>query len=269
MTSFPHTWQDNYAIFKVLFQRDLKVLKTKILGELIDCIILSSIQVTTFGYFFPLMGLPSEMIAPLYLSMSIVNIGFFQGFAFSTIILEMLPDQGPSMIQYHLTLPISRSWLFAEYILYFMLETTILTLPLVGFGIILVPGMLATIQGSWLAFCLVYILSLLFMGLLFLMLPLWYDYDWFRQNLWARRLTWMLNISTMFFTLETLKKISPFFAKIVLISPLTYIAEGLRVSLLGGNTYLPLPICLAGICTAIIITSLLLKTAIIRRLDPV
>lgn len=268
-TSVSHTWRHNCAIFGALLRRDLKVLKGKFFGCIIDGFIILGLQVLTFGYLFPLLDLPREQIAPLYLGMSVIALNFFQGYSFSTLIMHMLPQNGPSMFEYHLILPLPKRWLFAEYVLSFMIEAFLVTLPLITIGFLVLHDAFATMQGSFMLFFSVYLLALLFLGLLFLLLPIHYDPQWFWGNIWPRRLSPLFNISAIFFTWKSVYAFSPVMAGLFLCNPFTYFAEGLRVALLGGDDYLSVPLCVGMLLFACLCCVFMLKNGIKKRLDPV
>lgn len=264
-----HTWQQHLNIFWALIRRDLKVFRFKLKDLLIDSLILLVIQVLNFGYFYPFLGMPENYIAPLFIGTALVEFLFHQGFMFSESIAYMIPRRGTSLMEYHLTLPLPKCWLFASYIVSFMIEKIAATLPLIILGVYILDKPFAQAEGSWFIFGLVYLLSVFFFGLFFLTIAFMYDYDWFRINVWSRRLSFFFNLSAMYLLWHVVYKTSTFFGILFLFNPFTHVTEALRASLLGGSTYIPLSISVPSVIVAMVICCILLNKKIYIQLDPV
>jgi hypothetical protein len=258
-----------FLIMRALLHRDLMALRIKLPGLLLDSLILLCIQVLNFGYFYPFLGLPTDYIAPLFIGTGIVEFLFQSGFAFSDELMEKIPHKHTTIMEYHLTLPLPKWFLFAEYLVYFMIEKIIITLPLILGGIYLLGDRFANATGNGLVFGLMYLLVVFFVGIFFMTMAFMYEYEWFKDNVWSRRLSWFFNFSAIYLLWHVVKNISPFFGIILLCNPFTHAAEGLRSALLGGPLYLPLSITVPTLCIASLICVRLLKSAIIKRLDPV
>ena len=261
-----HTY---FLIMRALLHRDLMALRIKLPGLLIDSFILLGIQVLNFGYFYPFLGLPTNYIAPLFIGTGIVEFLFQSGFAFADELMEKIPHKQTTVMEYHLTLPLPKWLLFTEYLIYFMIEKIIITLPLIVGGTYLLRDRFADATGSFVLFGLMYLLVVFFVGIFFMMLAFMYEYEWFKDNVWSRRLSWFFNFSAIYLLWHVVNGISPFFGTILLCNPFTHAAEGLRSALLGGSLYLPLSITVPALCIASLICIRLLKAAIIKRLDPV
>ena len=74
--------------------------------------------------------------------------------------------------------------------------------------------------------------------------------------------------SPAFFTFKKVITIIPTLAQLMLLNPLTYIVEGLRVALLGSGDYLPLTTCLMGILIGIMFMYVRLYYGFYKQLDP-
>jgi hypothetical protein len=260
----------NYMrVMRALLHRDLMALRIKLPGLLMDSGILLCIQVLNFGYFYPFLGLPTTYIAPLFIGTGIVEFLFQSGFAFSDELIEKIPHKHTTVMEYHLTLPLPKWLLFTEYLLYFMIEKILITLPLIIGGIYLLRDRFAHATGSFYMFALMYLLVVFFVGLFFMALAFMYEYDWFKDNVWSRRLSWFFNFSAIYLLWHVVNGISPVFGAILLCNPFTHAAEGLRSALLGDPIYLPLSMTVPVLCIANLICIKLLARAIINRLDPV
>lgn len=262
-------WKQHLGVFCALIRRDMKVFRFKLKDILIDSFILLVIQVLNFGFFYPFLGLPKSYIAPLFIGTSLVEFLFHQGFMFSEAIVYMIPRNGTSLMEYHLTLPLPKYWLLASYITSFMIEKLIATLPMIILGVYILEEPFSGAQGSWFVFGLVYLLSLFFFGLFFLTIAFMYDYEWFSINIWSRRLSWFSNMSAMYLLWHVVYKTAPFFGVLFLLNPFTHITEALRDSLLGGSTYLPMYVTIPSIMIASVISCFLLNKKIYIRIDPV
>jgi ABC-2 type transport system permease protein len=258
---------NNIAIFLALLTRDLKVLKRRLNNLIIDGLILVSVTVLIFGYLLPLLGMPTTLIAPIFLGNSLSFFLASLGYNFATrMVYDLKFDR---FIDYFLTLPLPKRWLFAYFITSFIIESSIVTLPLVTLGIVLLGKNFGPINGNFITFLAVYFLVLLFWALFFLGSSFTCSYQWFKSNMWARRIMPLFVLSSAFFTFKTITTFMPTMSTIMLCNPLTYVVEGLRAALLGGSDYLPLPTCLVGIFIAIILMSLRLHYGIHKQLDPV
>ena len=262
-----NTLHNNFAIFFALLARDMKVLRIRLRSLIIDSLILVAIAVLVFGNLLPMMGMSTTLIGPVFLGNSL---SFFLASLGYNWALRMAYDlKFDRFIDYFQTLPLPRSWLFAYYVLSFITEAAIVTLPMVTAGIIALGNNFGPINGSWLIFLCMYFLTLLFWGLFFLGSAFVYDYQWFRSNMWARRIMPLFALGPAFFTFKTISAIAPVASKLMLLNPATYIIEGLRVSLLGGADYLSLTVCLCGSLTAIIFMYIRLHYGIYKQLDPI
>lgn len=257
---------NNARIFYALIHRDMKVFGSKFKDAFIDGMCLVGLQVILYGYLFPVMGMKSNLIAPLYTSTIILmlfTIGFSQA-------LRMMFDiQFNRYIDFLIILPLPKPWLFATYIFSFMLETFLTTLPLITIGIMILGKQFPVGQIQWIPFFAFYIFSLLFSAVFFLTLALSFPYQWFMDNVWPRILSPLMCIGAIFFPWIGIYAFSPKIAYLALINPFTYIAEGIRTGLLNGDTYLPFIYCIPAVGFALLIMLIQLTRSIKNRLDPV
>jgi ABC-type polysaccharide/polyol phosphate export permease len=257
---------DNARIFCALIQRDMKVFGSKFKDAFIDGMCVVMLQVIMCGYLLPQMGMKPSLIAPLYIStfvLMLFTIGFSQS-------LRMVFDiKFNRYVDYLITLPLPKTWLFSTYIFSFMLETFLTTLPLITIGIFTLRQHFPLDQIQWLAFLAFYLLSLLFMSVFILALALSFSYQWYMDNIWPRILSPLLCIGAIFFTWHGINQFSPRMAQLTLFNPFTYIAEGIRTGLLGGSEYLPFTYCVPAVGLALVGAVLLLARGIKHRLDPV
>jgi ABC-type polysaccharide/polyol phosphate export permease len=79
----------------------------------------------------------------------------------------------------------------------------------------------------------------------------------------------MFLLGCTFFSWKQAYGFSPLFAKLFLLSPVTYTHEGMRAAMLGQNNYLPLWLCVTVILCWSAVLIFLLQRAIKQRLDPI
>jgi len=143
---------NSFYIFRALIIRDIYVLRHNIVNKIIDACIRLPIEVLNFGYFFPLLGMPQQLIAPLYLGMGFTLFLLFTGYSFSTTIMRLITPGNPTILDYELTLPIPKTLIFGKYILSYMIEASIVNLPLISIGIWILRDNFSAIEGSWITF---------------------------------------------------------------------------------------------------------------------
>lgn len=262
-----NTFSCNSRIFCALIARDLKVLKLRLYNLIIDGLILVSVNVLVFGYLLPLLGMSTNLIAPIFLGNSLSFFLASLGYSSATRLVYDLKFN--RFIDYFLTLPLPKRWLVGYLISSFIIETAIVTLPLITLGIIGLGKNFGPINGNFIAFTIIYFFVLLFWALFFLGSAFNCDFQWFKSNMWARRIIPLFIFGSAFFTFKTVETIMPMLSKIMLLNPLTYLIEGLRVSLLGGTDYLSLSTCIIGIFVGILLMSVRLYYGIHKSLDPV
>lgn len=254
------------SICFALISRYLKVFRAKLVDTLINSAILVSSQVLIFGYLFPLIGMPTSFIGPAYIG-SIVFFLIHFGFVFGLTLQFDL--EGDRLIDYQLTLPMPKKWLFLSYIISFVIETTVVIVPMLGAGILLLGNRFGELAVSPLLLILSFLAMITFTGTFFLGLAFYYSYAWFSLNIWPRRLSVIMAISATFYLWKELYRLKPTLSYIVLLSPFTHIAESLRASLLDPTRFLPYYVTLPTLLFFIIVSSACIAFASKKRLDPV
>lgn len=253
-----------------LVSRDLYVLKRSLVGDLIDGAILVTIQVLTYGYLLPQLGMPATLIAPLFVGSGLFFIIVTRGFAMAMRFAYKAPYEGYGLLNYYLTLPVSPWVMLMHYVVTFVIETALVTLPVFFVGLRFLPVPVVLSFGSWCLLLCVYAQALLFWALYYLATPFLYTFEWFRNNLWPRRLDPMNIFSSVFFPWGAVYKANTMVAYLLLISPSTYIIEGLRCALgVAITPTIPLSICMLVIMLCTLFCWWRLTQAIIKKLDPV
>ncbi len=256
----------NIHIFCALLHRDMLLLKQNLLGKVIDGFIMCFVIITATGYLLPALGMPQQMIAPMFVNI-FFNIFFMFGFSMSINFANEIKNKG--RVFYLSTLPTTRFWVFASYIANFMIEATIIVMPLLAIGLFVLRDRIILVAPNPLLFVLIYIASVVFFGTFMLLISIHYTFDWFLDNIWARRLTPMFNFGATFFLWKQAFVVLPWFAIITLFNPMVYICEGLRAGFIGGDAFINGWYSLIAIIGFTIATTLTLNVSIKKRLDPV
>lgn len=256
----------SFSTLLALTRRDLKVFLYELLGTFIDGMVIVVTEAVLFGYLMPLMGMPKTTIAPLYIG-TMMWVLFFLGE--NLAIHHVFDLKHNRFIDYQLSLPLGHQYLFAHYVLSFAIKTTIISLPLLYFGITLLGERFQIISFNSMGFIAIYLMSILFIALFFLYLSFAYSFTWFMDNVWPRILSPLWGFGCVFFVWRQAYDISPILGYFFLLNPLTYISEGMRSAIIGGPEFINVWICvgmLAIFCSATIYG---LRQGISHYLDPV
>ncbi len=257
---------NNISIFLVLLQRDLKALSKTLKSRLIDNLFILTVDVLLFGWMLPLLGMPAERIAPFFVSSIILQISILS----YTIAKNRNYDlRFARFIDYQLTLPISKKWLFAEKILYSVIEISTIIVPVFFLGLFALRNKFVIIHTNWIALVLIYFFSIFVLSLLYGYFAFAYSYQWFGNNLFIRRLSPMSTFSSGFVPWKVIYPVYPWLAWAALFSPLTYMGEGIRTAMIGGDAFLSLPLCFGMLSVFSLIIIPLFAWGVKTRLDPV
>lgn len=256
----------NLRIFWQLVKRDLHILKPRLKGKMVDGATVVASQVLLFGHLMPIIGMPKELIAPIFIG-TIIQLCLSIGHGLSMRLMFDLENN--RFIDYQVILPISKHWLFATYVINFMIELSLITLPLFSLGIIALGESFVMVEPHPILFSIIFLLSLALLGSLQLSFSFIYPFRWFFDNLWPRRLSPLFLLASVFFPWKLIWNLSPLLGALFLCNPFTYIAEGLRATLIGGPNFLPAFVCIPALIFFVIICCLIFNRGVTRRLDPV
>ena len=253
-------------VMKALIARDIRLLRAQLLNHLIDALLLSVSSALLFSYLYPLIGISSTQIAPLYIG-SMVGLLFNFGGNFATRIAYDLKFY--RRIDYYLTLPLSATALFATFIISFIIECALVTVPATLLGLSLLKAPMCWAQVNWLGFFIMYTLTYLFFGLSFAWLAYQYSFEWLMDNMWVRRASPLWYLSCTQFVWSQVYLSWPSLGYLFLINPLTYASEGMRSALLCSGPYIWWPWCALAMIGFNGIMAYLLACAVNKRLQPV
>jgi ABC-type multidrug transport system permease subunit len=256
----------SFRIFLVLVQHDIKLLSATLKSALLDSIAPLVTQTITFGYLFALLGMPKSMVAPIYLGSLLA---LFMQLGYSLAMRTGFDLTYNRFVDYHITLPVSKRWLFAAYMVNNMLEVLLISLPLISIGIAILHSQFDFSHANWIGVVIMYALTLAFFSSLFLALAYTAQLKWIMDNAWPRLLVPLWLFSSGLVIWKNTYAWNPSVAYVMLLSPFTYIAEGLRASMLGNENFIPWPYCALMLIIFIAINLFVLSLGIKKRLDPV
>jgi len=247
-------------------QRNLLDIRKRLYPLFIDGLVVLIADAFLISRIFPMFNINLDYLAPFFVSDTFILLLLLQGDTFcSRVRIDVLNNR---FIYYYLTLPIHWGWIFIMFGLTFMAELCVISLPFMIIGTYFFSTVVNNVSPHWGSFFLHYCASLLFIATFFLSVVFRYSHSWMESNLWPRRVLPMFTFGAINATWYQIYSFFPFLAYIGLLNPLTYLAEGFRVSLLSGQ-YLPLPISVGMLLASSIINIYFLRRGVMKRLDPV
>lgn len=258
-----------YSQLQVLYwliARNMKVLKKELPSLIFDSIFSLLLHLFLFIKIFPLFGISFEFIPSIFLGTAVLWVLFMQGDSYCLDISNDL--QGARVIDYHLTLPISKQLLLLSYAITYMLQTTIIALPSIVIGVYVLSLYAPNVLLTWTPFLMYFFVVEAFCALFFLSLAFRYSFLWLLTNLWARRLGPMFCFGAASAPWYYMVKKLPLMSCIALCNPATYIAEGLRSTMLTG-AFLPVSICCVALVVIAGISYVMLLSGIKAKLDAI
>lgn len=254
----------NMRITKALLLRDLYVFRSTMSTIIIDAAISLGTEIILSTKLLPLMGMPRELIAPLYIGGIFAKL-FFLAHSNSLRLLYEIKQKG--MLFYEVLLPLPKSWLFARSLIRFVIETLLILLPITIASIPLVGSDLGIGDPQWTLVIFFSIMSSLFFGALSTLLAHHYNFDWYMENIWPRRLSFLFMTSVLFTTWKKTALYIPWFGYLTLLNPTTYFVEGLRGALFDQKFYLSQSLCIVGTLLFCTITIICMHKSVTKRLD--
>lgn len=256
----------SYAIFWALIRKELYVLGKKLRDIIINSALNVTCNIIIFAYLFPLMGMSPALIAPMFVS---ILVFMMQNLSWSLVLPILFDLQTTRLIEFYVTLPMSKAMLLNTYIARVSLELFCATFPLAIVGMVLIGNAASIGITNLLSFLLFYILCAIWSACLFLLVGLRYPLTWFLEHSWPRRLSPLSLFSASQFPWKLAYAFNPWIGLAFLANPVTYMTEGLRAALLGSSDYIPLSICTSVLVASLCIIYHYLLRAFIKRIDPV
>jgi ABC-type polysaccharide/polyol phosphate export permease len=212
------------------------------------------------------MGLPQQDVGPIFVGSIVIMIVILGVVTAEHHVFDLA---GNRFIDYLQTLPLSLPFLFLSFVLTNIIRTALVGRPLFICGIFILGNKLVIAHTSWLPLLTITILSFLFISLFALCLVYYSNLRWYIDNIWPCILSPILTLGALLFTFSSIQKFSPPFALLFACNPLTYIAEGVRSTLIGGPQFINTYYCIAALIVSISLCVVVLIKNITSQLDPV
>lgn len=256
----------NVRIFSLLVRREIKGMQTQLFDMLINGCIIAISQAVLYGYFMPQVGMSQSMVPLMYMGtimMLFIDIGgerlFRDSFDLAT----------RRFIDYQLTLPISRFWLFASFAIAYCIELTLQAFIPTIVGALFIKNVFSLSHINFIALIAVHCASMFFCALLFLTLTYSFKVQWIIDNVWPRLFIPLMFLGAVYYPWAKVNAYSRVWGTLFLCNPFTYIVEGFRGAMMELPTVIPWWKCvgvLSGLC---ILLMIILQRSVKSMLDPV
>lgn len=230
----------NLAALKVLTHRNIKAMGSGYRDAVINSLAMALLWAISGKYLLPAVGLNPIIAGPMFIGALVFN---FNEVAFNRGIAFIFDTHGPRTLNFYMTLPFSAWYFLLAQVISLSLEIIALSLPALALGK-LVLGPLLTIQLATIpSFMVIYLLGVVFFASFTMALSLCSSLNWFLHSNFAQCMGPLAFLGCMDVPWSFINATFPTLRWLFVISPITYITEGLRRTLLGHNTF-PLWFCI-------------------------
>lgn len=232
-----------------LLQRDLYIFKQAYWHRLKMCLYWLLLTVFTTKMFMPAMGL--QNFGPFILISSVISYGFFITMQNAITLVEDIT--GNQAILYELSLPIAQWMIFFKFPLSNMIQSFVISLSLLPFGLLVLMDTNPFPDFSLIKFIIIFMCSSIFYGSFGLIFTSILKNMHSIDNIWLRIIFPMWYLGCWQFPWKTLYEISPTLAYLDLLNPLTLIIEAGRSATIDTAGSLPFgPSCIMILLYAMI-----------------
>lgn len=232
-------YKEQLSVIIELLHRDLYIFSKSFLHQLKIALYWILISVFIAKMFLPSMGL--ENFAPFMLISTTISYGIFVAIQNAMNLVEdITTDQA---IGYELTLPLHQWLIFFKIIISNALKAFLLSISLVPCGLMILINNCPFACFSLWKFITIFICASLFYGAFSLIFALAMKTSSQVDNVWLRLLFPMWYLGCYQFPWKILYKVSPIYAYLDLLNPITYILEGARSATIDSSGSLPFELC--------------------------
>lgn len=230
------------TVFKELLKTDFLLFKRIFLDKIINLFIWIITMVGVNAYIMPVFGVTAEY-GGFMLASIVACSGLFE---VTPSVAQIISDlEGDRIIDYKLTLPIP-SWLvFVESLVNYALSAAAMAIFILPVGKLLLWNMFSFSSVNIVQFIVIFILFNLFYGALTLWQASFVKSMASIENAWMRCIYPIWFLGCFQFSWNSLYQVSPLLAYLDLLNPMTYIAEGTRIAILGTESSLNFWVCAA------------------------
>ncbi len=251
-------------VFWNMLAEEMIVFRENFVDKIINLSIWVSITAAIFGYIMPAFGLAADY-GSFQLAGLIASAGLFE--VFPSVMVLVNDIQGPRVISYNLILPIPSWMVLLKKLCFYAINSISLCLCVSPIGKLVLWNQFDLSKISFVPFMLMVIMISVFYGALALWLASKVQNMTKVSNVWMRFIFPMWFLGGFQFCWAVLHKVSPTFAYLNLLNPMTYVMEGIRASLLGQQGFISVWLCLLAL---MLFSSLCWWRALVRlkkRLD--
>lgn len=248
---------------KALLLRNIISIKYTYIDGVINALITSTVLALSFGYFLPLLNIPSSLVGNM-----------FVGSLFFTCV-QMMHTRAMSFvfdiaaqrtIDFYMIAPIGYTLFIITHVISLMLEFAAISLPALLWGKLLLGYQLPFVYMQPILALIMYLLTLLFFSSITLALGICSPFGWFTTSAHARFLVPMAHLGCANLPWASIAAYFPTLKYLFLLSPLTYVIEGLRTTIMNYQS-IPLSICMTISAISCVVCLLATAYALKNRLD--
>lgn len=252
---------NSFKASKALLLRNIISIKYTYLEALINALITSTVLALSFGYFLPLLNISGPLIGSMFIGSLFFTCVQMIHTRAMTFVFDIASIR---TIDFYMIAPIGHVSFIIAHLLSLMLEFAAISLPALMWGKYMLGAQLPLhIQPAAL---IMYLLTLLFFSVITLTLGICASYNWFTTSAHARFLVPLAHLGCANLPWASIAHSFPTLKYLFLISPLTYVIEGLRSTLME-YTSIALWLCITIPCITCICCIGILMTAFRRKLD--
>lgn len=251
-------------VLYALCMRDQKEIISDLGNSLINAAILVFFEGIQFLYLYPALGMPPDIAAAIFIGTYVIVL-IMVGFAKAlTLAYDLRFNR---CIDYTIMLPVSPLIICIRHIISTVVTMVCNSFPLFLIAKIMLASSPVQISLYWQGFVGMYLLSMVFFAILFHIVAFTASFDWFLYSLWDQLILPLEIFGGVFFTWASVQKTFPLLSSIMLFNPITYIVEGLRLSLFDGPMTFTLTRCMITILASIVVGLFFLSRQLKKRLD--
>jgi len=233
-----------FYVIKELIKTDLKIFRKVAIQKWIDMFIWITCMTMVFSYIMPSFGL-TKTYGPFMIASMCSTAGLFQAFSY---VAELVADfDGDRIINYYFTLPIPSWTIFIRLIIYYTISFMLLGILVLPVGKLILWNTLSLAGVNYGKYLIIILLANIFYAILGL-LTTSFVYSLIRiDSVWMRVIYPLWFLGCFQFSWSSLHQVSPVFAYIDLLNPITYISEGTRAAILGQQGALNFWVCVVAL----------------------
>ena len=259
-----HCIWSQVRIIYAFVRRDIFVLRKGLRDDLINAIVKVTAMYIPLGVLSQYFGFTPDMARDVMIG-AVASVFLSRGFVCALI--DSFDMSEARFIDYKRTLPLSTSGMLIASLCSYVITLTASTFPLFILAKVYLGTFMPLSGIQWIAFFILYLASMIFISAFFLNIIFCFSFEWFRFNIWLRILIPIHALGCFMFSWKRLYTFSPFFARVLLINPFTFIAEGLRAALFGNDKYISVYYCVPIVCAWTVVVVWILLRYVRKRIE--